>query len=184
MDTKKTKGFVGSRKWVIAATLAAASLTGCHKAMTPKAEFAKGLAYYHGQGVPKNYQKGAYWCRKAAVQGYAPAEVMIGFAYYNGQGVPKNYQKAVYWYRKAARQGNARAELDMGVAYTSGVGGAPRDYVQAYKWFALARSAAQSGTIAYKHASRALNILTQHMSPAQITQAQSLAYKWAKAHKK
>lgn len=183
MDTKKTKGVMGSRKWVIAATLAAASLAGCHKAMTPKAEFAKGLAYYQGKGVPKNYQKAVYWCRKAAVQEYAPAQTLTGFAYNHGRGVPKNYQKGVYWLRKAAVQGDAPAEIDMGVAYFTGRG-VPRDYVQAYKWFALAKSAAQPGTIAYKHASRALNILTQHMSPAQIAQGQNLAYKWAKAHEK
>ena len=147
------------------------------------AENNMGLAYYTGQGVPKNYQKGAYWFRKAVRQGNAKAEFNIGVAYYHGHGVPQNYQKGVYWLRKAAVQGYANAELGMGVAYLLGHA-VPANYVQAYKWCALARSAAQPGTTDYKHASALLNRLTPRMSAAQITQAQSLAYKWAKAHEK
>ena len=59
--------------------------------MTPKAEFNRGLAYYQGKGVPKNYQKAVYWLRKAAIQGYAPAELYMAIVYYDGgHGVPRN----------------------------------------------------------------------------------------------
>ena len=49
-------------------------------------------------------------CRKAAEQGYAPAQRQLGFMYYSGTGVPKDYSMAARWYRKAADQGDHKAE--------------------------------------------------------------------------
>ena len=41
------------------------------------AEFDLGNACHFGQGVPKNYAQADYWYKKAADQGYAPAERAI-----------------------------------------------------------------------------------------------------------
>ena len=177
-----------------------------------KAQAALGRDYYFGDGVPTNYPKARAWFHKAAVQGNAEAELYMGFdfgkvvptneksaywwrkaarqgnvkaeydianAYYTGRGVPQNDQKGAYWDRKAARQGNVTAEVGMGEAYASG-NGVPANYVQAYKWLALAN--AQGGIIVHSLVSPTLNSLTQRMSPAQITQGQTLAYEWEKAH--
>jgi TPR repeat protein len=69
----------------------------------------------------------------------------------------------------------------MGIAYQRGHGVRP-DYVQAYKWYALAK--AQPGFETPAAVSMTLENLMQHMSPAQIARAQSMAAAWEKAHKK
>lgn len=76
----------------------------------PVAEFAMGSFYAHGTLiVPQSNVKAIYWYRKAAAQGYPPAETKLGGIYENGRGVPRNYATAAYWYHKAAAQGNAAA---------------------------------------------------------------------------
>ena len=151
-----------------------------------------GIAYDGGHGgVPQNYQKGVYWFRKAAVQGNAYAQTHLGVAYLLGHGVPQNYRKAFTWARKAAVQGYAPAQTMTGGAYFSGKG-VPTNYVEAYKWFALAKvqftrshnPLRYSATVWKRVASRALNILTRRMPPAQIARAQSMAAAWEKAHEK
>ena len=80
----------------------------------PVAEFAMGTFYAHGNViVPQSNAKAIYWYRKAATQGYPPAEDKLGGVYKNGRGVPQNYATAAHWYRKAAAQGNAAARRDL-----------------------------------------------------------------------
>ncbi len=47
--------------------------------------------YNSGKGVPQNYTKVARWYRKAASQGYGPAQWQLGTAYREGEGVPQEY---------------------------------------------------------------------------------------------
>ena len=72
-----------------------------------------GLAYYDGNGVPKDLEKAAYWFTKAAEQGNAPAQCNLGFCYSKGEGVPQDKNKAIYWYTKAAEQGHAGAQQNL-----------------------------------------------------------------------
>ena len=74
------------------------------------AQFAIGIMYENGRGVPQNYGQAAIWYGKAADQGLADAQANLGWAYANGWGVPRDYAQAVVWYRKAADQGNAFAQ--------------------------------------------------------------------------
>jgi TPR repeat protein len=61
--------------------------------------------YHNGQGVPQNYGEAATWYRKAAEQGFAPAEVTLGVAYATGEGVPQSYSESYFWL-KVAEAGN------------------------------------------------------------------------------
>ncbi len=81
------------------------------------------------------------WFRKAAEQGYAPAEHNLGLMYDKGQGVPQDYQEALKWYRKAAEQGHAPGQFCLGLMYDEGQG-VPQDYQEALKWY---RKAAEQG---------------------------------------
>ncbi|MHB1529376.1 MAG: tetratricopeptide repeat protein [Acidiferrobacteraceae bacterium] len=122
-----------SRRMGIVVMLAA--LSGCHASgLTPAAEYQRGEAYAQGQNV----QKAVYWFRKAAEQGYAPAENNMGGAYAEGASVPQNYQKAVHWYRKAAAQGYAPADYNMAFAYGYGWG-VPQNNQKADHWSRKAR---------------------------------------------
>ena len=63
--------------------------------------------YYSGEGVVKNYKEAFKWYKKAAMQGYAPAQHNLGAMYDKGKGVAKNYKEALTWFKKAAAQGYA-----------------------------------------------------------------------------
>ena len=65
-----------------------------------------------GQGVPQDYGQAIGWYRKAADQGYAPAQFSLGVMFDSGQGVPQSSVQAVTWYRKAADQGHIDAQRD------------------------------------------------------------------------
>ena len=88
--------------------------------------------------------------------------------YDNGDGVPEDNAEAVKWYRKAAEQGDAVAQTNLGAMYAKGEG-VPEDYVRALAWFNLA--AAQGVEIAKK----AKGFFRQHMTAAQIAEAQELS---------
>jgi TPR repeat protein len=66
---------------------------------------AVGLAYYNGQGVPKDYAEVAKWHRKAAEQGAMDAQYNLAQLYLFGEGVTQDNAEAAKWWRKAADQG-------------------------------------------------------------------------------
>ncbi len=61
--------------------------------------------YAKGHGVAKDNYEAVKWCRKAAEQGDALAQLHLGCCYANGCGVVRNKAEAVKWLRKAANQG-------------------------------------------------------------------------------
>ncbi len=71
----------------------------------------------------------------------------------------------------AAAQGYAEAQRNLGVMYAKGEG-VPQDYVQARMWVNLA--AAQGN----EQARKAVDLLAEKMTPAQIAEAQRLAREW------
>jgi TPR repeat protein len=66
---------------------------------------AVGLAYYNGQGVPKDYAEVAKWYRKAAEQGAMDAQYNLAQLYLFGEGVTQDNAEAAKWWRIAADQG-------------------------------------------------------------------------------
>ena len=68
-----------------------------------------GLMYSDGNGVPQNYEKAAFWYRKAAEQGHADAQNNLAARYATGTGVAKDLAEALKWYRAAAAQGHPTA---------------------------------------------------------------------------
>lgn len=85
-------------------------------------------------GVTKNYEKAAFWFRKAAGQGVANARYNLGVLYQQGLGVPKDMREAIKWYRAAADIGHPEARYNLGIAYIEGVG-VPYDPAQAAAYF-------------------------------------------------
>jgi TPR repeat protein len=55
--------------------------------------------YYQGKGVPQDYAAAMSWYRKAAEQGYSPAQLKLGVLYDKGLGVRQDCAAAVSWYR-------------------------------------------------------------------------------------
>jgi len=87
-----------------------------------EAQFALGLLYYDGMGVPVDHTESSYWFHLAAEQGQASAQYNLGNAYFRGEGVRKDEAMAVHWWRKAADQGLAAAQFILAKAYQEGVG--------------------------------------------------------------
>ena len=100
--------------------------------------------YADGVGVPQDDEEAAKWYRKAAEQGFPPAQFSLGYMYYRGQGVLQDYVEAVKWFRKVAEQGKAQAQWYLGEMYAKGEG-VPQDEVEGYAWFLLANVKRQAG---------------------------------------
>ncbi len=141
-----------------------------------KAQYNLGLMYRKGQGVPQDDAEAVGWWRKAAEQGNAGAQNNLGVMYRNGHGVPQDDAEAVGWYRKAAEQGYATAQHNLGVMYGKGLG-VPQDHVQAHMWFNIAASRFPPGEDRDK-AVKNHDRVAEKMTPAQISEAQKLAWEW------
>ena len=87
-----------------------------------EAQFALGMLYYDGIGVPLDHTESSYWFLQAAEQGFAPAQYNLGNAYKRGEGVRQNDAMAVYWWQKAAAQGLKDAQYNLDTAHREGVG--------------------------------------------------------------
>ncbi|WP_430227739.1 DUF2628 domain-containing protein [Paraburkholderia tropica] len=107
----------------------------------PIAQNNIGSIYLNGTGVPKDFEKAAYWYSKAAAQHQENAETSLGLMYVQGLGVEKDPEKALALFRDAAGQGNSDAQNDLGIVYENGIG-VDQDLDQAAQWF---RKSADAG---------------------------------------
>src|SRR5262245_37847108 len=83
------------------------------------AQFSLGsLLYYASDDTTEAID----WFRKAAMQGYAPAEFQMGLLYDFGFAVPPDDKEAFTWYRKAAQHGSGAAARAVGDFYRRGRG--------------------------------------------------------------
>jgi TPR repeat protein len=75
-------------------------------------QYALGVMYDYGIGVPQDEAEAVRWYRLAADQGYADAQYFLGFMYGTGQGVPQDYVQAHMWYNLAASRTTGEARDD------------------------------------------------------------------------
>jgi TPR repeat protein len=81
------------------------------------AQFSLGaLLYYGGTDTTQALE----WIRRAAAQGYAPAEFQMGQSYDFGFGVKQDDRAALDWYRKAAEHGSAAGQRLVADFYRKG----------------------------------------------------------------
>ena len=92
-----------------------------------------------------------------------------------------DYASALRLYRSLAERGDAYAQNYLGIMYQAGQG-VPLDYVQAYKWFMLARyNLAAQFPVSDKDRNiilRNREVVAEKMTPEQIAEAQKLAREW------
>lgn len=98
------------------------------------AEHDLGTFFALGIEVPQNFERAAYWYRRAADQGVASAAYNLGVLLERGLGVPRDPEGAVACFRNAAEAGHAGALNALGIAYLGGSGVA-RDPTEALVWF-------------------------------------------------
>ncbi len=108
--------------------------------------------YDNGQGVPQDYAMAVKWSRKAADQGYAPAQYALGYMYQNAL---QDYVRAHMWYNLA------------GAYWPRETGDKDRDMVAKLmaRW-------------PRKNAAKNRDMVAKLMTPAQIAEAQRLAREW------
>ena len=133
----------------------------------PDAEFWLGALYDLGRGVPQSLDTASRLYGKAAQQGQANAQFNLGQMYETGQGVPAEYRwaAAAAWYRRAAEQGYRAAQGNLGALYATGRG-VQRNYIEAYKWLALAGITAN------------VEFVARQMSAQEIDEAKRLVRDW------
>lgn len=136
-----------------------------------EAQYALGVIYDNGRGVPQDDGEAIKWYRLAAKQGIADAQFNLGVMHAMGEGASQDYGEAVKWYRRAAEQGDAEAQHALGVMYDTGRG-VLQDYVEAHKWFNLAAAQNHEGAAQYREQA------AKQMTSAQIAEAQQLARQW------
>jgi hypothetical protein len=140
-----------------------------------------GNGYERGYFGTFDYGEALKWLRKAAAQGLPDAQFSLGQMYEEGEGVPESASVAASWYRKAADHfpedvgGVWEAEGQLAQMYREGR--LPKDYVEAYMWFAIVGSSVIPNDVDdMKWAAR-------HMTKAQIGKAQRMAEDWIKRHR-
>ena len=70
-----------------------------------------GVFYTNSFGVvEQDYKKAFSWFKKAADQGYEPAQYNVGGFYAMGRGVKQDVAKAIPYLQAAAAQGHAKAK--------------------------------------------------------------------------
>jgi uncharacterized protein len=127
--------------------------------------------------VASDYSTALDWIRKAAEQGFAPAQSNMGVSYYHGRGVSQDYAQAALWFRKAAEQGDALAQAFLGGLYLQGQG-VPQDDEQAYFWLAV------SGYVEDDELKTTLKlqVAESHLTPTRLAQEKERVRKWLGEH--
>ena len=111
----------------------------------PRSQYAMGVLYENGYGVPKDLKQAAAWYLKAAKQGNSDAQYNLGAMYEHGVGMTVNYAEAARWYRPAAEKGDIDALSNLGVLYQGGKG-VPQDKVLAMALYNVSVAYAGKGT--------------------------------------
>jgi len=137
------------------------------------AQYNLGICYYNGDGVKKDLTEAVKWYRKAADQGDFIAQYNLGICYDNGDGVKKDLTEAFKWYRKAAEQGYSKAQHNLGICYYNG-DGVIQNNIKALAWVSTAFANGDNG------ATKAMRVIKQKMTSAQIEQALKLADNYTK----
>ena len=136
----------------------------------PDAQYELAWMYFIGTDVPKDDAKSARWCRRAAEQGHAAAQVMLGSKYEIGDlGMRQDYAEAVWWYRRAAEQGYAPGQFALAGQYREGLG-VPQDYTEAVQWY---RRAAEQG-----HPNAQFSLGEMHSEGLGVPQDYTEAVQW------
>ncbi len=112
---------------------------GAGPACASVAEFNLGVNAFQ----KKDYaQARVHWSASIGNGGPSEAFNNLGFLFYNGLGVPKDRERAVALWLKGAALAVSEAQFHLGQAYAKGHGGLRRSRVQAYAWYACARTTA------------------------------------------
>ncbi len=81
-----------------------------NKKASTLASYGLGDLYFRNDFERKNYEKSAFWHKKAADNGNKDSQLIYGAMLSNGYGVDQDHEKAKFYFTKAAKQGVAKAK--------------------------------------------------------------------------
>lgn len=88
------------------------------------AQYYLSLLYEGTKDCPKNLQKSAEWCTKAAKAGDRLSQFRLAHLHKTGQGFDKARDRAYwYWLKESANNGHTRAQFELGVRHLFGTCG-------------------------------------------------------------
>jgi len=135
-----------------------------------------GLREAHEAMVREDWPVAIREATPLAQAGNPDAAYLLGLLHLNGRGFKQSPRAAITWFRRAADHDHAAAQLYLGRLAMVGQGTA-LDFVEAYKWFALAE---RNGDQAAK---RMLPAIDRQLTPAQRAQAKARVAAWKGAGK-
>jgi len=143
----------------------------------PRGQYAMGLMYDLGTGVPLDFKEAVKWYKLAAEQGHPDAQNNLATLYEEGEGVERDSKEAAKLYMLAAQQGNFDAPNNLGTMYLNGVG-VIRNYVTAYMWFHLGEMKGDKGAKSNR------KFVETRMNPAEIAEANKRVSEWMQKYVK
>jgi hypothetical protein len=90
------------------------------RAKDPDAAYQRGLYHLDPRAGAYSLQRAAYWMKRAALHGNAPAARRLGDMYLNGKGVDPHLRKGMEWLGRSAQMGYVPAQLDLVHLYLDG----------------------------------------------------------------
>ncbi len=145
--------------------------------------------YESGNSVPRNQELAEVWFRRAvpfyelaAKNGDSYAQEKLGDFWSEGKGVQRDDAKALYWWCESAYRGRASAQYRLGEKYYFGKN-VEKNLAEALFWFDVVIMSHPAGFVELKRqAALYRDDAAQHLTPAELTQAQERARKWFEDH--
>lgn len=81
----------------------------------PLVQYNLGVLYEEGLGLDRDIQRAIVYYRRAAENGFAPAQLRYAQFLLHGENIPADRVAAEQWYIAAAEQGNAIAQYSLAV---------------------------------------------------------------------
>ena len=145
------------------------------------AQYELGDALWNGRGIAEDDVEAVRWYRKAAEQGFMPAERRLGLVLGGnrvlhdlyGSGPRENLAEAAQWFRKAAEQGDRESMMALGYFYWNGKG-VSQNWSEGTRWYA--RDAEENGD------TQAMDKLSwAYFNGKGVEKNAAEAYRWLKA---
>jgi TPR repeat protein len=114
--------------------------------------------------------------KRLAKKGDPRAQNDLGFLFTIGHGVEQDFKRAVHWFQKAARLGHAPAMIHLAGSYAVGRG-VGKSFIEAHKFYSLAALLTKKRNERQIALGRA-GELAGHLTPAQLTTANTLTCRW------
>ena len=103
----------------------------------PQAQHDLAFLYAIGDRIPRNFERAAFWFRRAADAGVTSATYNLAVLTQRGDGVAQDSDSAFRLFMQAAEDGHPQAQFAVGLAYDRGRGVEP-DPREAASWFQAA----------------------------------------------